>query len=190
MNRLERRVRNMINPYSTAFATWWCHSARYWRLPRMITGSRTAARPGLPQPAAHPSGNAPAGFGRSFLPVFPAGAKSLPGAGQWTAREDGTPQYLVACQVSLADHGRIEAWVPARVGRASPRQRPAQVPARGSAAHHIALHSPHCMNVSPLNSVVSPPGRTEQPIICAGGHTWPRHQNRTDRRECALRLGR
>jgi len=22
-------------------ATWWCHSARYWRLPRMITGSKT-----------------------------------------------------------------------------------------------------------------------------------------------------
>jgi hypothetical protein len=48
VNRIERRVRNMINPYSTAFAIWWCDSTRYWRLPRMITGNRAAARPGLP----------------------------------------------------------------------------------------------------------------------------------------------
>jgi hypothetical protein len=27
MNRAERRVRDLINPYSTAFAIWWCHSA-------------------------------------------------------------------------------------------------------------------------------------------------------------------
>ena len=51
MNRIERRVRNMINPYSTAFATWWCDFTRYWRLPRMITGNRAVARPGLPRPA-------------------------------------------------------------------------------------------------------------------------------------------
>lgn len=56
MNRIERRVRNMINPYSTAFATWWCHFSRYWRLPRMITGNRAAARPGLPRPAVHRTG--------------------------------------------------------------------------------------------------------------------------------------
>ncbi len=31
MNRADRRVRDLINPYSTAFASWWCHSARYWR---------------------------------------------------------------------------------------------------------------------------------------------------------------
>jgi hypothetical protein len=53
MNRVEKRVRNMINPYSTAFARWWCHSGRYMRLPRMITGNKTAVRPGLPRPAAH-----------------------------------------------------------------------------------------------------------------------------------------
>ena len=27
MNRADRRVRDLINPYSTAFASWWCHSA-------------------------------------------------------------------------------------------------------------------------------------------------------------------
>jgi hypothetical protein len=42
MNRVERRVRNMINPYSTAFARWWCHSGRYMGLPRMITGGKAA----------------------------------------------------------------------------------------------------------------------------------------------------
>ena len=47
MNGIERRARDMINPYSTAFATWWCHSARYWRLPHMVTGNKAAARPGL-----------------------------------------------------------------------------------------------------------------------------------------------
>jgi hypothetical protein len=53
VNPIERRVRNMINPYSTAFATWWCDFSRYWRLPRMITGKRASARPGLPRPAVH-----------------------------------------------------------------------------------------------------------------------------------------
>jgi hypothetical protein len=53
MNRIERRVRNLINPYSTAFAAWWCHSTRYWRLPRTITSNRAAARPGLPRPAVY-----------------------------------------------------------------------------------------------------------------------------------------
>jgi hypothetical protein len=33
IKQLERQVRNMINPYSTAFVRWWCHSARYLRLP-------------------------------------------------------------------------------------------------------------------------------------------------------------
>jgi hypothetical protein len=47
MSRIERRVRDLINPYSTALASWWCQSARYWRLPRTITGNETAARPGL-----------------------------------------------------------------------------------------------------------------------------------------------
>jgi hypothetical protein len=57
VNRIERRVRNMINPYSTAFATWWCHSSRYWRLPRMITGNMAAA----PRPAVHRIGNSAPG---------------------------------------------------------------------------------------------------------------------------------
>ena len=69
MNRLGRRVPDMINPCSTAFATWWCHSARYWRLPHMITGNKAAARPGLSRPAVPRVG------GFSFLSVFPAGAE-------------------------------------------------------------------------------------------------------------------
>jgi hypothetical protein len=51
MNRMERRVRNMINPYSTAFAGWWCHSGRYTSLARLITGHKPAARPGRRGPA-------------------------------------------------------------------------------------------------------------------------------------------
>jgi hypothetical protein len=47
MNRVERRVRDLINPYSTACARFWCHFARYWRLPRVIPGDKTASRPGL-----------------------------------------------------------------------------------------------------------------------------------------------
>ncbi|MGH3189787.1 MAG: hypothetical protein ACRDPY_30630 [Streptosporangiaceae bacterium] len=45
MNRIERRMRNLVNPYSTAFAGWWCHSARYLPLIRTISGTRGAARP-------------------------------------------------------------------------------------------------------------------------------------------------
>jgi hypothetical protein len=51
MNRIERRVRNMINPYSTAFARWWCHSGRYLRLVRMITGDKAAGPPRRRRPA-------------------------------------------------------------------------------------------------------------------------------------------
>lgn len=42
MNSIERRIRNMINPCSTAFTRWWCHSGRYTRLAQMIAavGSR------------------------------------------------------------------------------------------------------------------------------------------------------
>jgi hypothetical protein len=76
VNRVERRVRDMINPYSTAFAIWWCRSSRYWRLPRMITGDRSAARPGPPRPAIHRTGgSAPEGSGLPYLPVFLVGAK-------------------------------------------------------------------------------------------------------------------
>lgn len=74
MNRLERRVRNVINPYSTAFATWWCHTARYWRLPRTITEGKTAGRPGLPQLAVYRPAVARSVVRRSSLPVFAAGA--------------------------------------------------------------------------------------------------------------------
>jgi len=34
MNTVERRVRAMINPWSTAFARWWCHSAARFALTR------------------------------------------------------------------------------------------------------------------------------------------------------------
>jgi len=46
MNRIERRIRNLINPYSTAFARWWCHSGQF-----MVSGHRAAARPRRPGPA-------------------------------------------------------------------------------------------------------------------------------------------
>lgn len=47
MNRIERRVRNFINPYSTAFAMWWCHSGRYLGIGRMMTGTKDRPRLGL-----------------------------------------------------------------------------------------------------------------------------------------------
>jgi hypothetical protein len=72
MNRVERRVRDLINPYSTAFAIWWCHSARYWRLPRAITGNKTAARLGLPGLAvSRVRGGASEGSGSRSSPSFP-----------------------------------------------------------------------------------------------------------------------
>jgi hypothetical protein len=120
MNRVERRARDMINPYSTAFASWWCHSARHRRLPRVITGSKTAARPGLPRPAVPRVGRgASEGSGSQACPSFPqppnpgervpclgsakpiacdaAAASDLmtrrPRAGQWDRREGGTVQH-------------------------------------------------------------------------------------------------
>jgi len=51
MNRIEKRVRNLINPYSTAFASWWCHSGRYLRIAQVIPGYRTGARPRRRRPA-------------------------------------------------------------------------------------------------------------------------------------------
>lgn len=45
MNRIEKRIRNLINPYSTAFAGWWCHSGRYLRVAQVIPGNRAGARP-------------------------------------------------------------------------------------------------------------------------------------------------
>jgi hypothetical protein len=52
MNRIERRIRNLVNPYSTAFAFWWCHSARYLPLIRMISGTKGAPRPRVNRPRA------------------------------------------------------------------------------------------------------------------------------------------
>jgi len=66
MNRFEMRVRNLINPYSTAFARWWCHSGRYLipgngraAGPRRSRRARPGAQPGHPpavirRPAADP----------------------------------------------------------------------------------------------------------------------------------------
>jgi len=119
MSRVERRVRDLINPYSTAFASWWCHSARYWRLPRVITGNKTAARPGLPRRAVpRAGGGASEGSGSQSSPSFPqapnpgervpclgsakpiacdATAESDPDAaaasGTMDRREDGTAQH-------------------------------------------------------------------------------------------------
>jgi hypothetical protein len=64
MNRIERRVRNMINPCSTAFARWWCHSGRYMRLVRMITGNKAAAQSGTRGPSTYgANGDASEAFG-------------------------------------------------------------------------------------------------------------------------------
>ncbi len=29
MSKVEKRVRDAINPFSTAFTRWWCHNGRY-----------------------------------------------------------------------------------------------------------------------------------------------------------------
>lgn len=50
MNRIERQIRNMVNPFSTAFAGWWCHSGRYLLPVRMISGT---ARPSRRAAALH-----------------------------------------------------------------------------------------------------------------------------------------
>lgn len=44
MNRFERRIRRMLNPYSTAFAMWWCHVGRRTRLARRIMAMDPARR--------------------------------------------------------------------------------------------------------------------------------------------------
>ena len=58
MNRIERRIRNLVNPYSTAFAGWWCHSARYLPLVRVIAGTKAVPRP--PGRTGRPAGHIPA----------------------------------------------------------------------------------------------------------------------------------
>jgi hypothetical protein len=127
MNRIERRLRDMIHPYSTASATWWCHFARYWRLPRVITG-KTAARPGLPRLAVlRGRGGAAEVSGSQSSPSFPqapnpgervpclgsakpiacdatAGSDldAVAGSGTMDRREDGTEHWLHR-RVSLTD---------------------------------------------------------------------------------------
>jgi hypothetical protein len=54
MNRIERRVRNLINPYSTAFARWWCHAGRYMRIAQVIPGNGPGARPRPAPSGANP----------------------------------------------------------------------------------------------------------------------------------------
>lgn len=46
MNPIARRVRNMINPYSTALTRWCRHSGLYLRLLAMITGRARGSGPG------------------------------------------------------------------------------------------------------------------------------------------------
>ena len=129
MNQIERRARDMINPYSTAFAIWWCHSARYWRLPHMITGNKAAARPGLSRPAVpRAGGGVSEGLGSQSSPSFPqapnpgervpclGSAKpiacdatggsdldAVAGSGTMDRREDGTVQPRLRRRVSLTD---------------------------------------------------------------------------------------
>jgi hypothetical protein len=42
MNRIERRVRAAVNPASTAFAGWWCHS----NIRHLLTGHGSAPSQG------------------------------------------------------------------------------------------------------------------------------------------------
>ncbi len=51
MRSIERRVRNLINPYSTAFANWWCHWGRYTFRPKM---RKAASRSILARPVSRP----------------------------------------------------------------------------------------------------------------------------------------
>jgi aminoglycoside 6'-N-acetyltransferase I len=62
MNTVERRVRAMINPWSTAFARWWCHSAAHFALTghgprrRVLRRGRDVVRP---TPADAPANGMP-----------------------------------------------------------------------------------------------------------------------------------
>ena len=72
MNRLARRARQMINPYSTAFAMWWW-SCRSWRLPYRVRSAGLSARmePAGAADVAAPGGQD--GFrARSLLPASAA----------------------------------------------------------------------------------------------------------------------
>jgi hypothetical protein len=54
MNRFERRVRRLVNPYSTAFAGWWCHTGRYTLVARLTPGVKAATGPRPPYRPARP----------------------------------------------------------------------------------------------------------------------------------------
>jgi DNA-directed RNA polymerase specialized sigma24 family protein len=45
MNRVERLVRNALNPYSTSFARWWCRSGRSTWLGRLRRPGAAVAEP-------------------------------------------------------------------------------------------------------------------------------------------------
>jgi hypothetical protein len=68
VNRIERRVRDLINPYSTAFAGWWCHSGRYTRVARLIPGIKAATSP---RPLSRPARPRRNGAGLDFAPPAP-----------------------------------------------------------------------------------------------------------------------
>lgn len=44
MHEVERRLRMMINPFSTAFTRWWCHSAAAWARRRRSRQAKLWAR--------------------------------------------------------------------------------------------------------------------------------------------------
>ena len=82
----------MINPYSTAFAIWWCHSGREWRMASQVgLGSRVGQ----------------AGRAATLAGRLGRGGRERK---QWTAGEGGTVQHGGPCgQMSLADLRRAEA---------------------------------------------------------------------------------
>jgi Acetyltransferase (GNAT) domain len=63
MTTAERRVRALINPWSTAFAGWWCHSAARFALTGSGAPRRRVARGGRdvvrPAPAGAPASGVP-----------------------------------------------------------------------------------------------------------------------------------
>lgn len=63
MNRVERRIRNLVNPYSTAFARWWCHAGRHTRLARTIMATGAARR------RRHGAAGGAGGVGEAFGPA-------------------------------------------------------------------------------------------------------------------------
>jgi hypothetical protein len=90
MHRIERRVRNMINPYSTAFAGWWCHSGRYTSLARLITGHKPAATGDV---AVYPSASAMAARRAAMDALLARMAEGEEGPGRgrtWTAGPNST----------------------------------------------------------------------------------------------------